>query len=69
MGGGDVAFHHNEDLSKKVITLSPLVKGFAGELSCCCHGKLRCIAQKAGLRRAAQLLHHTLCDWALSGDF
>jgi hypothetical protein len=32
MGGGDVAFHHNEDLSKKVITLSPLVKGFAGEL-------------------------------------
>lgn len=32
LGGGDVAFHHNEDVSKKVILVSPFVKGFAGEL-------------------------------------
>jgi hypothetical protein len=32
LGGGDVAFHHNEDVSKKVILVSPIVKGFAGDL-------------------------------------
>jgi hypothetical protein len=32
LGGGDVAFHHNEDVTKKVILVSPFVKGFAGDL-------------------------------------
>lgn len=32
MGGGDGAFHHNEQEPKKVVVLSPFLKGFAGEL-------------------------------------
>lgn len=30
MGGGDGAFHHNEREKKKVVVLSPFIKGFAG---------------------------------------
>ncbi|KAF8066164.1 SFC1 [Scenedesmus sp. PABB004] len=40
MGGGDVAFHHNEKEKKRPVALSPFIKGlagsFGGTLEACC---------------------------------
>ncbi|WIA13872.1 hypothetical protein OEZ85_002444 [Tetradesmus obliquus] len=58
LGGGDVAFHHNEDVSKKVILVSPFVKGFAGSMGgtieACCLQPIDVIKTRLQLDKAGK---------------